>query len=102
MANIDRTQVSLFASAQKAPATSARSYIGVNNDRQSRFEARSARRWGDWSILEFPTHLLWLDETLAYACTTNVNSRGRKWSSFGREKDEWQLQEVTPAEVWSH
>lgn len=62
MANIDRTQVSLFASAQKAPATSARSYIGVNNDRQSRFEARSARRWGDWSILEFPTHLLWLDD----------------------------------------
>lgn len=24
-------------------------------------KSRAARRWGDWSILEFPTPVLWLD-----------------------------------------
>jgi hypothetical protein len=38
------------------------SYAGVNVDRSSRFEARSARRWGDWGILEIPASFLWLDE----------------------------------------
>lgn len=38
------------------------SYVGANTDRQRRFEARSARRWGDWFILNVPTPLLWLDD----------------------------------------
>jgi hypothetical protein len=60
MANIDRTKISPFFSAQPAPAA----YQGINQSRQSRFEARSARRWGDWSILEFPAPVLWLDNGL--------------------------------------
>ena len=38
------------------------SFTGVNLDRQSRFQARSARRWGDWSVLEIATPVLWLDD----------------------------------------
>lgn len=37
------------------------SLAGANTDRQTRFEARSARRWGDWGILEVPTAILWMD-----------------------------------------
>jgi hypothetical protein len=40
----------------------ARSYAGVNADRRSRFDARSARRYGDWGILAIPTATLWFDE----------------------------------------
>lgn len=40
-------------------------YAGTYTDRQSRFEARSARRWGDWGILEFSPALLWLDNAYA-------------------------------------
>ena len=61
MANVKPTQVGLFGSATKTNAASA-SLKGVNTDRQSRFDARAARRWGDWSpFLEFPTPLLWVD-----------------------------------------
>lgn len=35
---------------------------GSNRDRQSRFDSRSRRRWGDWDILEVATPLLWLDD----------------------------------------
>jgi len=37
-------------------------YGGGNLDRQTRFDLRSQRRWGDWGILEFPSALLWFDE----------------------------------------
>lgn len=36
-------------------------YVGINNTRQGKFEARSDRRRGDWSILEFAMPWLWLD-----------------------------------------
>ncbi len=40
-----------------------RGYIGVNLDRQTRHNARAARRYGDWGgILAVPTAMLWLDE----------------------------------------
>jgi hypothetical protein len=36
-------------------------YQGVNAGRQSRFEARSARRWGDLALLELSGPYLWLE-----------------------------------------
>jgi hypothetical protein len=42
-----------------------RDYTGANTNRRSRFEARTARRYGDWGILEIPTALLWFDEIYA-------------------------------------
>jgi predicted alpha/beta hydrolase len=42
--------------------TAARTNIGSHADRQSRFDARSRRRYGDWSLLDIPLALLWLDE----------------------------------------
>lgn len=45
-----------------AASLPARSYAGVNADRQSRFGARTARRYGDWGILAIPTAALWFDE----------------------------------------
>lgn len=60
MRSDNRTTTSPFASAQNVSTASGGSYAGAYTDRQSRFEARSARRWGDWSILEFPIPLLWL------------------------------------------
>jgi hypothetical protein len=47
----------------QAATTAAGSNIGSNAARQSRFDARSRRRYGDWSILDLPAVLLWLDET---------------------------------------
>lgn len=43
----------------------AHAYRGSNVDRQSRFESRSARRWGDWGILAVATPLLWLEDEYA-------------------------------------
>jgi len=40
---------------------SSASYIA----RQSRFDERSRRRYGDWSVLGVPAMLLWLDDDLA-------------------------------------
>jgi len=60
MRNDDRRAVSPFASTPNLSSSRAGSYVGAHTDRQRRFEARSARRWGDWSILEFPIPLLWL------------------------------------------
>lgn len=43
----------------------------VNLNRQSRFDARAERRWGNWGgFLEFPTPLLWL-ETEPVLCFGN-------------------------------
>jgi hypothetical protein len=42
-------------------------YAGANTDRQRRFEARSARRWGDWGVLAVPPAVLWFDEIYAAA-----------------------------------
>jgi len=39
-----------------------RSYLGTNVSRKDKFAARSARRWGDWGILEVPTAMLWAEE----------------------------------------
>ena len=44
------------------PRPPASSYTGVHADRRRRFDARSARRGGDWFILAVPTPLLWLEE----------------------------------------
>jgi len=38
---------------------------GANLTRQGKYDARAARRWGDWGILEVPTALLWFDEACA-------------------------------------
>jgi hypothetical protein len=46
----------------------ARSHSGSYVGRQNRFEARSWRRYGDWSVLGVPTLLLWLDEDLSQNC----------------------------------
>jgi hypothetical protein len=63
MANVYPTQVGLFGSAPKTAAAPSRALRAVNKDRRSRFDARAARRWGDWSpYLEFPFPLLWLDD----------------------------------------
>ena len=57
----------LWSSPSKVPGFSPSSsgLKAVNTTRQGRFEARSARRWGDWGILAIPTAMLWFDETLA-------------------------------------
>ena len=36
-------------------------YPGINNTRQSLADARALRRWGDWSILDVPPAVLWVD-----------------------------------------
>ena len=43
-------------------------YAGAHIDRQRRFEARSARRWGDWFILDVPTPVLWITNGYATPC----------------------------------
>jgi hypothetical protein len=53
--------VSLSRPSQVA-TTAASSNIGSHTDRQRRFDARSRRRYGDWSVLDLPAVLLWLDE----------------------------------------
>jgi hypothetical protein len=56
------TQVgrSIASSINSRPQVAA--YARAYSDRQRRFDARSARRSGDWFILEVPTALLWLDD----------------------------------------
>ncbi len=50
------------AKPSSAPAqTPPQGYRGVNAGRQSRFDQRSARRWGDWGILGVPGYMLWLE-----------------------------------------
>jgi hypothetical protein len=46
-----------------APSGRVNGYVGVNKNRQSRFEDRRRRREGrDWGILGVPTAMLWFDE----------------------------------------
>ena len=58
----------LFPQAQVRRAVPGRSavqfgsYAGVNITRQDRSQARELRRWGDWSYLDVPTPVLWLDD----------------------------------------
>ncbi len=61
MPNGFRPTINPFSSFQSVSNARVSVYGGINRDRQSRFQARSARRWGDWSILEFPIPVLWLD-----------------------------------------
>lgn len=59
MLNNNRINTSLFSVA--GPVRQTRFNL-VNTDRQSRFDARAERRWGNWGgFLEFPTPLLWLE-----------------------------------------
>lgn len=54
----------LSAASSIAPP---RSYLGTNVSRKDKFAARSARRWGDWGILEVPTAMLWAEEACVLA-----------------------------------
>jgi hypothetical protein len=57
--NNNRINTNLFSVTGAAPQTR---FNLVNTDRQSRFDARAERRWGNWGgFLEFPTPLLWLE-----------------------------------------
>jgi hypothetical protein len=68
MLNNNRINTNLFGIAGPVPQTR---FNLVNIDRQSRFDARAERRWGNWGgFLEFPTPLLWL-ETEPVMCVGN-------------------------------
>jgi hypothetical protein len=55
------------------PGLGPRSYSGAYADRQSRFEVRTARRYGDWGVLAIPTAALWFEEVeLAAAADADV------------------------------
>lgn len=56
--------------------TKFNAYAGSNADRQSRFESRSARRWGDWGVLNIPTAVLWFDELELAAAVDDDASNG--------------------------
>jgi hypothetical protein len=60
--NQARTQMSPLVRNPNLSSARVNSYVGAHTDRQRRFEARSARRDGDWFILDIPTPLLWLEE----------------------------------------
>jgi hypothetical protein len=81
MLNNNRINTNLFSSA--GPVT--RTELGLSSlTRQSRFDARAERRWGNWGgFLAFPTALLWL-ETEPVVC-------------FG---DECVLEEPAIIELW--
>jgi hypothetical protein len=55
-------------STRPSASVGSRAQAGSYLDRQSRIEARSWRRYGDWSVLEIPTLLLWLDATAPPVC----------------------------------
>ena len=62
MPKYDFINTSPFDTARDIANASARSYMLSNVDRRRRFEARAARRWGDWDdFLVFPAPLLWLE-----------------------------------------
>ena len=59
MFNNNRINTNLFSVA--GPARQTRFNL-VYTGRQSKFDARAERRWGNWGgFLEFPTPLLWLE-----------------------------------------
>ena len=64
MSNDTRINTNLFGAGYVSnPRLNA-----VNTDRQTRFEARAARRWGYWDdFLIFPTPFLWV-ETVQTLC----------------------------------
>ena len=81
MLNTNRINTNLFSVTGTTPQTRLNL---VNTDRQSRFDARAERRWGDWgAFLDFPPCLLWL-ETEPVVC-------------FG---DECVLEEPAIIELW--
>jgi hypothetical protein len=48
-----------------SPVASTAGYLpGSYAGRQSRFDARSQRRYGDWSVLGVPAVLLWLEDAV--------------------------------------
>jgi hypothetical protein len=52
----------LFPERYTGAQPRANTYTAGNMDRQTRFQLRSRRRWGDWGVLEFPSALLWFDD----------------------------------------
>jgi hypothetical protein len=50
----------LFQNVSNVSGARTIGYGGIDVDRQSRFQARSDRRWGNWSVLEVATPILWL------------------------------------------
>ncbi len=59
MLNNNRINTTVFSSARAVPQPRLNL---ANIDRQSRFDARAERRWGNWDgFLAFPTPLLWLE-----------------------------------------
>jgi hypothetical protein len=62
MPNGFRPNINPFPPFQNVSAASARTsgYGGVYVDRTTRFQARCDRRWGNWSMLEVATPILWL------------------------------------------
>lgn len=64
------TQTSPVRPGAKNP--SGTPYAGMNNTRPGKFEGRSDRRWGDWSILEFSLQSLWFDAACLAAADEGV------------------------------
>ncbi|WP_263351068.1 hypothetical protein [Acidicapsa acidisoli] len=62
-----RIQVRRPAIVSPSAFPTSASYVG----RQSRFDERSRRRYGDWSVLGVPAMLLWLDDVAAADCLDN-------------------------------
>ena len=59
-----RPQIGLGSRFSPVSQGRVNQYRGVLANRQTRFDARSARRQGDWSFLGLPTAMLWLDSEL--------------------------------------
>ena len=53
-----------------------RSHIGSYVGRQSRFDARSWRRYGDWSVLGIDAALLWLEDDVDQSAVDQENLYG--------------------------
>jgi hypothetical protein len=73
MPNLISTQSSSLMRVPNISRSGAGSYAKVNTNRQTRYEARGRRRWGDWDdFLAIPLPLLWLDEAYAEAALFDV------------------------------
>lgn len=70
MANIYRVVGGPHSPARVMPGTRPNPFglsgskVGLHVTRRGFFENRSAKRWGDWSSLEVPLALLWLDSAV--------------------------------------
>jgi hypothetical protein len=62
MPNNISSQARVRGVASNRSAVQLSNYTGVNTTRQDRSQARELRRRGDWSYLEVPAPVLWLDD----------------------------------------